>query len=529
MKSIRYFAVCFPLLCASAFADRLFTTTGKILEGKVTEAGEKYKVEFPNSVSLELPKSLVKELQLDDVSSYVPKDDKEKEMMAKGMVRFKDQWLSKDRYAAELKKDQEAAKKKFADYKAHQTWGREWVKQTKHFFVHCNISPELLDEYCEVYEHFFEAYGEKFKIDISPANMRDKMEVNVFKSEKDYLEYSKMDDTNGYFSAGDRALYLFHDHNDPHMSQATLFHEGTHMINYLVNPELFGAIPIWVEESLAEYFAHTRYEENEKKQKKIIPGEIAEDRLSVVQEIFSQEGTEVYLQKLLTTPQAKFDADCYALGWSFVHFLFSHPKYVPGFVRYVEDIYQGKGLKFEKQGQTKTISNDEAIKGLLKYIGVKDLPTLEKEWISYVMKLKQPGGRGFYYRALTAKKWDPQPAMGKGRRFDALELINKAIDELGFKTSQAYYVRAMIHDYRKDKEKAFADLLTASEIDPTNDRYHVAKAWYQYQEQKYPEAESSLKLAMLLEPTELNYPVFFQEFGQRQWKTSPIQKPKIKQ
>lgn len=510
------------LLAPCALADRLITTSGKVLEGKIREEGDTVFVQFENA-TLELAKKFVKQIEIEgDMSSYVPKDEREKEMLAKGFVKYRGQWLSKDRYANELKAQEAAARKKLEEIRLRQQWGNEWTKEKKLFVFHSNTSPEILNEYVSLFEDFYAFYSQKFSIQIAPTMARHKMDVNIFRNRADYLEYSKKPTSAGYFSWSDFSLNLYYDSEDPAFTQMVLFHEGTHMINYLLNPTYFVPVPIWLKESMAEYYGNTSVEITPSGKRKFTVGVLNEYRLGVVQEGIARNRV-LGIEKILTTQQSSFDADHYAFAWSFVYFLANHAKYGKGFFRFFADIYDGKGMKFEDEGNGKKISNEEVKRALLKYIGAKDIATLEKEWIEYVKTLEIKTGAGFYNRARNADlRAKPQEGETRaGDASDALTLLDKAIDELDYKTSKAYFLRAVVRLLRGDRDKSLADLEAAIGQDPLNPRLYAARAFLKNLEEKYPEAENDLQLAIALDPEQEIYPRYLSQLRQKKWKAFP--------
>ena len=502
-----------------ARADRLITTTGRVLEGKVAEEGENVSIRFASGALMTLAKKFVKQVEIEgDMSSYVPQDDREKEMLASGYVKFRGQWMSKDRYLLELRNAREAAAKKLEEIQKHQTWGNEWRKETRHFEMHSNTSPEILESYADLFETFYEVYFSRFNVQLSPTMQRQKMEVNIFRGEKSYLENSGPEGTAGFFAPHSRELNLYHIFEDPEYSKMVLFHEGTHMMNFLVNPDMLGVAPTWIEESTAEYFSNVRLEKKGGKTK-IVPGQIAEDRLGVAQELIAQ-GKAIPLKKLLFASKNGFDADHYAFGWSFVHFLMNHAKYSKGFQSFYEDLYTGKGMKFTRTVEGKEISIVEANSTLLKRIGAKDLGALEKEWLQYAKEsLKTTSGRGYDYRAMRAEwKFRRSKEDGSSSSENPLQLLNKAIDELGYRTSEAYSLRSYFWDAVGEGKKARDDIARAIDLNPTQASYYATRAWLSNVRDRFPDAEGDLQIAIELEPSEPRFPLYLELLGKKGWK-----------
>ncbi len=531
MKKLLTISVISLVFPVSVFADRVITTTGKIIEGKVKEEDGNYRIQI-ESASLLLPKSFVKEVEIEgDMSSYEPKNDKEKEMLGKGFVKYRGQWLSKDAYQNKLKSEKDASTKRLEEIKKRQSWGNEWKKETKNFVFHSNASPEILDAYADLFEDFYEFYSKKFTIRLSASMKKEKMAVNIFRSRQDYVDWCRMPATGGYFAYLEKTLNLYHDFEDPETSQMILFHEGTHLINYQLNPDTFHGLPIWIVESMAEYFSNTTVEEAGSK-RKFSPGQVSDFRLGTVQEMIKQ-GHVIPLEKILLAPRSAFNADYYACGWSFVHFLANHNKYSKGFFRFFSDVYDGKGMKFEDRGGGKELTEEEAKSALLRYIGAKNLEAVEKEWQEYVKGLKITSGVGYFRQARdadfgkkkkkkkaeeTAPSDDPESAEKPAEsRSDALALINKAIEEMGYKTSQAYFLRARIYKHRDEDAKCMEDLSQAIALNPTAANYYVVRAWLRNEKDDYANAENDLRIAMALDPLEPQYEYYLKSVLNKSW------------
>ena len=96
-------------LASVSRADRLVTTDGRVIEvKKAREAGDNYELVFAAGTVV-VPKKHVTSVEIEgDMSDYVPKDDKERDFLAKGFVRHQGKWLSKPAFEEALAKAAEA-------------------------------------------------------------------------------------------------------------------------------------------------------------------------------------------------------------------------------------------------------------------------------------------------------------------------------------------------------------------------------------------------------------------------------------
>src|SRR5262249_23975475 len=145
-------ALCVGLaLCAApALADRVITDDGRVIQPKKARPKDGgYLLEFEMGDIFVADPSRLKAVEIEgDMSEYVPQNEDEKQRLAQGFVRFQGKWLSKPAYEDELRKEFEVSKARADDLAAHADFHNAWKKETRHFVVSTNSSPELLDYYC---------------------------------------------------------------------------------------------------------------------------------------------------------------------------------------------------------------------------------------------------------------------------------------------------------------------------------------------------------------------------------------------
>src|SRR5688500_12493908 len=104
-----------------------------------------------------------------------------------------------------------------------------------------------------------------------------------------------------------------------------MLHETNHYLTYLIDPDF--RYPLWINESLAEYYGASRWDPASKK---MTVGLLQEGRLAAIQDDILA-GKWQGLEALFRLEQDAFTADHYAWGWSFVHFLLENEKYASKF------------------------------------------------------------------------------------------------------------------------------------------------------------------------------------------------------
>jgi tetratricopeptide (TPR) repeat protein len=257
-------------------------------------------------------------------------------------------------------------------------------------------------------------------------------------------------------------LNFYYDRNDRDLTMLVMFHETNHYLTHLIDPEFM--YPIWINESLAEYYGASRWDPVKKQ---MAVGFLQEGRLTSIQDdILNNKWQD--LEALMRLDQGGFGADKYAWGWSFVHYLLENKKYAPKFKSFYVALAREKTVKkVPFQGTMKTVTPDDTIKFLLSSLGVKDIKTLEKEWHEYVKGLKPTSGRGY---AEAAEMYSMYGMPLKAKRF-----YETAIEK-GDKRPVVYYGLGQVLERKTEFDKAEEAFKAAIEGDPLNGVYYAALA-----------------------------------------------------
>jgi hypothetical protein len=393
-------------LAAPAPADRVLTQDGRVLHPRKARAENGgYRLVFESGEIFLPDSSLVASVEIEgDMSEYEPQNDDEREKLAQGYVKYRGKWLSKPAYEGELRREFEASRKRTEELAKHADWRNAWSKETRHFQVKSNTSPEWLDYYCELLEAYYALMDDRIGINPSPTMRRTKMEVNIFKSRAEFRELSPWGDGSmpggviGFFSPMGRSLNFFHDYEDPDRSTWVALHECTHLLTYLVDQQY--QPQIWVNEGVADYFGSSRVERDKKGKLVIHPGELQTDRvLTIQQAIAATRGagpatggtgdgkdadekkprrktragrTATTLEELFVLPRDQFDGFQYAHSWSFVYFLnnYEDGKYAKSFAKFFKGLYSlEKPLKVDTTGGGKRVSPEDIRAYLLSKLG----------------------------------------------------------------------------------------------------------------------------------------------------------------
>lgn len=455
-------------LALPARADRLITEDGRVLEVKKARKLENgdYLLVF-ESGEVTCPARFVATVEIEgDMSDYVPQNADEREKLAKGFVRYRGKWLTKTAYEAELAKTAAATKARTTEMAAHKEFYSGWTKETKHFELKSNTSPEILDYYAELLETYYDLMDKRVGINPSPTLKRQKMKVFIYKNRPEFTELTKMDPgVAGFFNFVDGELHFYHDYEDPSVSEWVALHEGTHLLTFLIEPQ---ARPwIWVNEGVADYFGSSTVARDAKGKLTITPGQLSLERVLDVQEAMAKN-EHIPLEKLFMVPREQFDAFEYAHAWSFVYFLNSKPEYEKGFKKFFKDFYSvAKGVPYEKEpvgnkfGFWKVVQPADIKTLLLDHIGNEDVPKLEREWMDFIQGIAIDAPQARFKRGL-------QTVYGfSGTDFKRAKADLDAAIEGGVQDPRAYWGRAMLTLLTTGKKKeSFDDLRKAVELAP---------------------------------------------------------------
>ena len=484
----------------TAFADRIVTIDGRVLEAK--KAREKdggYVLEFEHGTIVLPDKKMVKTVEIEgDMSEYVPQNDDEKSKLAQGYVKYRGHWMPKVAYQAELEKQAAASRQRADELAAHADWSNAWSKETKHFVVNSNTSPELLDYYCELLETYYALMDDRFGINPGPELKRTKMTVNVFKNVADFRRVAKPDEPSvlGYFNRATQELNFFHSYSEPAQTEWVALHECTHLLTYLIDPQYLPQI--WLNEAIADYFGSSDISRDKKGKLVVKPGALQADRLLTVQDAI-KEGNDTKLDKLFDLSHDDFDGFQYAHAWAFIYFLNeSNPKSKKAFDKFFEDLYtQAKGIEyqtvsvssdFDKSGTAKQASAAEIRRVVLSYLGAKDLAVLEKQWKSWIAEVTLSGPEQIFKRAYQTVAYGRLYVIEDGKldRDKTIENAEQALKDVdtalaaGLKDPRAYWTRFELYKLLGKPEEAKAEIVKALELDPLNARFHWAMGQSMY-------------------------------------------------
>ena len=548
---------CLLLLAPDLRADRVVTEDGRVLE--VLKAREKdggYIFEFEHGTILLPTKEGVKAVEVEgDMSDYVPKDDDERKKLDQGYVRYRGKWISKTSFLNEKRKEHEASKALADEMATYSKWLNRLTKETRHFVIESNTSPEILEYYAELLEAYYKLMDKRVGIKPTPTMRKTKMTVNVYKNRPEFTKMNRLPPgVAGYFHSGKQTLNFFHDYVDPATSDWVSLHECTHLLTYLIDQQF--RPQIWINEAVADYFGSATIERDKRGKITITPGKVQIDRVLTVQQAL-KDGKAVRLNDLFEIQRGNFHAFEYAHAWSFVYFLnnYEDGKYAKGFSKFFRELYTtAKGVPYETvpsyglSGVGKVVKPRDIKEHLLKRIGERDVQELEQRWYDFIAAIPVDAPEARLKRGLRA--------VAQWKFGDALPDLDVAIAG-GIEDARAYWARAraltfkgrIVHLDEEGEEipdktpeteggkelspeerqkQALSDIRRAVELDPLNARYRrdlsylliakpdIAQAYIDGDTKKgtieHGEAKEQAGLAMELDPKIDSYRNWYETF-----------------
>lgn len=398
---------------AGAF-DKVLLKDGRMVEGKVLKeaapgeaAGDVTRLRI-GKVEIPIANALIDKTWIEDLEGYVPKNKQEEDYLKKGLVLFEGSWMSRTRRETELKKRADAEKLAIAESLKRQDWRNAVTEESRHFIVTSNCTDAVRKEYVSRLEAYHKYFTDAWSITLSPGEVRGKMKVMLYRDYRDFLRVTKVPvGVLGFFSFVDQELQLFHDAEDPDSSLDTLFHEGNHLLTFLIDTGF--RYPIWLNEGMAEYYGTAWIDERGE----FHVGELQHGRI-VELRTAKAAGKSLRLREVLETEQPQFGSAHYAVAWSFVHYMMESPRHGKAFKGFFATLPRNRDLKTEH----KTYSN---IKGSLREPTLDDViavledrfgasvEELEAEWLGWIEQAYGELKPQAYFDAAMLTLRNPQP------------------------------------------------------------------------------------------------------------------------
>ncbi len=364
--------------------DKVLLKDGRMIEGTIAESDDDQYVviELPGT-TIPIHQDLIDQTYVENLENYVPKNKKEESYLKKGWVLFEGGWMSKARREQELKRRADTQNEAIEKARHEQDWANAKIEETRHFIVTSNLPQSQMDEYVERLEIYYKSFTTHWNIKLSPGESKGKMKVFLYRTPADFYKVTRVPyGVAGFFSRADGELHLYHNPEEPEQSLDTLFHEGNHLLTFLIDTR-FG-YPVWLNEGMAEYYGTAEIDEK----KNFNVGGLQYGRI-VSLNTDRDAGNFMKLRDVMLTEHANFRARHYAVAWSFVHFLMESPEYGKRFRGFFANLPENRDLPMRNvsysnvKGTIAEVELPDVITALEKRLG-KSLEDLEGEWLAHI-------------------------------------------------------------------------------------------------------------------------------------------------
>ena len=447
---------CVLALATTALADTLVLKDGRFVEDKTIEkvsGGFMLKLEHGE---IFVPSELVADHFREKDGEFVPRTAEEKEMLEKGKIPWRGRWVTKSYRDRMVERRREKRRQRIEQQKARQLWRNHVTVKTRRFNFKHTLSDEIfadLQEMFEAYYKYFTAYW-----GVRPSHKYGRPTIHIYHDAEYFHQRSGAPEgVIGWYHPLTKELHFYYDRQRHRFTLDVMFHEGNHMLTHMINEKVL--YPAWVNEGMAEYFGASRWDPYKKE---MSIGHLQSGRLAVLKNEIEDEKWQD-LKELLEAP--RINATQYAWAWSLCHFLLSQERYAKRFRKFY--LALGKSSSVKKKSiilAYKVIEPEEVIAALIKYLRIKSLEQLQKEWRDYLTShLTKREGTLDYGTAAWIMTLYGEP--DKARR-----LFRKAIKN-GSREAYVHYGYAELR-HRVKRKLALKHLVLATRYDPL-----YARAW----------------------------------------------------
>src|SRR5262249_19959000 len=233
---------------------------------------------------IQVPADLIKEWYSASGDSYQPQNDEEKKKLEQGLVPVGGKWIARKDYEKEIERRNAATQKRIAEAKDRREWRNAAKAESQHFKFEHTLPTDIFNGLRDLLETYYAVFTKKWGL--NPTNKLKPL-VCLYSDEHDFHRISGAPPgVIGYFAFAKVPveLDLYYDRLDPRLTLDVLFHEGNHLLTFMVNEKF--RYPPWINESMAEYFGASRWDPAKKE---MSVGHLQAGRLMVVKQAIKKD------------------------------------------------------------------------------------------------------------------------------------------------------------------------------------------------------------------------------------------------
>jgi tetratricopeptide (TPR) repeat protein len=420
------------------------------------------------------------------VGEYVPTTEEEKAKVAEGLLPWKGRWIPKEKREKAIQQEVDAVKARVAQQAERREWRNRATVERKVFIFEHTLPDDMAAEYIELFETYYKVFMKEWGI--TPAPRSKKPIINIYHDEDYFHQVSGAPGgVIGYYAPLEKDLHFYFDREHRDLTIDVMFHEGNHMLTHFIDERVW--YPAWINEGLAEYYGASEWDPETKTMK---VGGIQSARLVVLwNDVEEREGKLHGLEDLIRLP--RLDGLRYSWAWSFCHFLMS-TRHKEAFRKYYLGLARDKKIRKKPYAfGMVAIEPDDQIEALKRYLKVKDLAELEKEWHEYLKTSLSLGRTDLDYAGAgwIMALYGEAP---KARKFFRLAI------EKGTRTGYVYGKYAELLLARGRNGAARENAVKALEVDPLHGRARHLLGRLAWADGDKEEGERLMQLAMEITP-----------------------------
>jgi hypothetical protein len=255
---------------------------------------------------------------------------------------------------------------------------------SKHYEVKTTATKEEGQELLDFMELVHSTYTTLLKPENPQELDKRRNTLVLFKNYDEFVKAGAPQGAGAYYDHRTRDLVGFYDTND---MKPFFAHEGMHQFTDATSKN-FSAFNMWFTEGIADCIGNSEVR-NKKLFMCVKSGRIARMRLPSIQAAL-RAGAAPPMRRLMTLDQRTFmrNADlCYAMSWSWCHFLITYPKDEDRGVQIPDGKYRKNLAGYYEQVRTGTVSHERAWAESFKGYPLEEM---EEQWKKYVLGL-DPG------------------------------------------------------------------------------------------------------------------------------------------
>ncbi len=273
---------------------------------------------------------------------------------------------------------------------------------SKHYEMKTSASKEEGQELLDFMELVHQTYTALLKPDNPQDLDKKRFTILLYKDMEEYLKAGSPPGSGAYYDPSTKQLVGWYDTT---FMKPFFAHEGMHQFTDATSKNFFN-FNMWFTEGIADCIGNCEVR-GKKLYMCVKSGMIARMRLQTIQAAIRQGGLP-RLERLMTLPKPVFmnNAEiCYAMSWSFCHFLITFPKDEDRGAQIPDGRYRKNLAGYYEQIRAGGVSHEKAWAESFKGVSMDEL---EEQWKKYVLGLDAGKFMGIRGHELSADELSKQ-------------------------------------------------------------------------------------------------------------------------